>query len=97
MFIMNDKKRILTKVKSIMMRLLLSKRGWLSLALAYVLWSLFWSPFFLYGLLSNDYDYLAIGTAIFLFFAQPLIPMWLIVPLTAYAILRILDHRVKAI
>lgn len=76
------------KVVTMLKVLFASKRGWLSLCLAYVLWSLFWSPLLLVGWMTASVELIAIAGAIFIFFAQPLIPMWLIVPITAMVLLR---------
>ena len=76
------------KVVTMLKVLFASKRGWLSLCLAYVLWSLFWSPLLLVGWMTASVELIALAGAIFIFFAQPLIPMWLIVPITAMVLLR---------
>jgi Mn2+/Fe2+ NRAMP family transporter len=54
---------------------------------------MFWFPFIVIGFLSNDASYYGIAFGIYLFFAQPLIPMWIIIPLTAWAILKLLDQK----
>lgn len=81
------------KVKIISQKLFLSKRGWLSIFLANVLWSMFWFPFIVMGFITGDVNYYKIAFGIFLFFAQPLIPMWIIIPFTAWMILKWLGHR----
>jgi hypothetical protein len=68
--------------------LFLSKRGWLAIILANILWSMFWFPFLLAGLITGLETYYVIAVSIYAFFAQPLIPMWLIIPLTSLAILK---------
>lgn len=67
--------------------LFLSKRGWFAIILANILWSMFWFPFLLAGLITGLETYYVIAVSIFAFFAQPLLPMWLIIPLTSLAIL----------
>ena len=84
---------IAKKIKSITQKLLLSKLGWLSIVLANVFWTMFWFPFLVIGFITGDVNYYGIALGIFLFFAQPLIPMWIIIPLTAWMILKWLDHR----
>ena len=81
------------KVVTMLKVLFASKRGWLSLCLAYVLWSLFWSPLLVIGWITASVELIALAGAIFLFFAQPLIPMWLIVPITAMMLLRFLKPK----
>jgi|GEM_PF-1516503 len=82
-------------IKNITKKLFLSKLGWVSIILANFLWSMFWFPFVLIGLLSNDGSYYGIAFGIYLFFAQPLIPMWIIIPLTAWNILKLIDRRIS--
>ena len=61
-------------------------KGWLSWELANLLWSLFWLIPLVIGFVFNDPNMYALATAIFLFFVQPLIPMWIVIPLTTFAI-----------
>jgi hypothetical protein len=71
------------KIKNVLKELFLTKEGWLSIILANVFWSMFWFPFLVIWFIGRDSSYLLIATSVYLFFWQPLIPMWLIIPLTA--------------
>lgn len=84
----NIQNKLLDKVKKITKTLFASKRGWLAILIANILWSMFWFPFLVMGWLTQDAFWYGLSGSIFLFFAQPLIPMWLIIPLTALAILK---------
>lgn len=81
------------KVKQILKELFTTRFGWFSILLANVIWSMFWIPFVVLWFITGDNQYLIIASGIYLFFAQPLIPMWLIIPLTAYFILKKVLHR----
>jgi hypothetical protein len=63
-----------------------TKEGWLALLLSNLFWSSFWFIPLVFGFLTNDPYYYALAGGIYLFFVQPLIPMWFIAPLTAYFI-----------
>jgi hypothetical protein len=65
-------------------------KGWLSLALANLLWSLFWLIPLVIGFVFNDSNMYALAGAIYLFFFQPLIPMWLIIPISTFGIYKII-------
>ena len=65
-------------------------KGWLSWILANLLWSLFWLIPLVIGFVFNDPNMYALATAIFLFFVQPLIPMWLIIPISTFGIYKII-------
>jgi hypothetical protein len=82
----NENKR--EKLKRILKELFATKYGWLSLVLANVFWSMFWFPFLVIWFITKENQWLVIATSVYLFFAQPLIPMFLIVPFTAYFILK---------
>jgi hypothetical protein len=77
------------KLKQILKELFATKYGWLSLVLANVFWSMFWFPFLLLWFITRENHWLVIATSIYLFFAQPLVPMtFVIIPSTAYFILK---------
>jgi hypothetical protein len=76
------------KLKRILKELFATRYGWLSIILANVFWSMFWFPFLVIWFFTRENYWLVIATSIYLFFAQPLIPMWLIIPFTAYFILK---------
>jgi hypothetical protein len=77
-----------TRFQLILKVLFLSKRGWLAIVIANVMWSMFWFPFLLAGFITGLESYYVIALSIYVFFAQPLIPMWLIIPLTSVVILK---------
>jgi len=76
------------KVKRILKELFATRYGWLSLLLSNLLWSMFWLPFLVLWFMTKDNQFLVIATSVYVFFAQPLIPMWLVIPTTAYYILK---------
>jgi hypothetical protein len=82
----NDHKQ--RKLKLILKELFATRYGWLSLILANVFWSMFWFPFLVIWFFTRENQWLVLATSVYLFFAQPLIPMWLVVPFTAYFILK---------
>jgi hypothetical protein len=82
----NDHKQ--KKLKLILKELFATRYGWVSIILANVFWSMFWFPFLVIWFFTRENHWLVIATSIYLFFAQPLIPMWLIIPSTAYFILK---------
>jgi hypothetical protein len=82
----NDHKQ--RKLKLILKELFATRYGWLSLILANVFWSMFWFPFLMIWFITRENQWLVLATSVYLFFAQPLIPMWLVVPFTAYFILK---------
>jgi hypothetical protein len=50
---------------------------------------MFWFPFLIIWFITRQDEWLVLATSIYLFFAQPLIPMALVViPFTAYFILK---------
>jgi hypothetical protein len=65
-------------------------KGWLSWGLANLLWSLFWLIPLVIGFVFNDPNMYALAGAIYLFFLQPLIPMWLIIPISTFGIYKII-------
>ena len=65
-------------------------KGWLSWGLANLLWSLFWLIALVIGFVFNDPNMYALAGAIYLFFLQPLIPMWLIIPISTFGIYKII-------
>jgi hypothetical protein len=71
------------KIKNLMRELFLTKKGWLAILLANIFWTMFWLPFLIMWFITRIENYLIIGTTIYIFFLQPLVPMWLITPLTA--------------
>jgi hypothetical protein len=78
-----------SKIKHILKELFATRYGWFSLLLANLLWSMFWLPTLVLWFVSKNEVYLLISTSIYVFFAQPLVPMtWLIIPTTAYFILK---------
>jgi hypothetical protein len=82
----NDHKQ--RKLKLILKELFATRYGWLSIILANVFWSMFWFPFLVIWFFTRENQWLVIGTSVYLFFLQPLVPMWLVVPFTAYFILK---------
>jgi hypothetical protein len=76
------------KLKRILKELFATRYGWLSIILANVFWSMFWFPFLVIWFITRDNHWLVIATSVYLFFLQPLVPMWLIIPFTAYFILK---------
>jgi hypothetical protein len=70
-----------SKLKQIKI-ILTTKEGWIAWALANLLWSTFWLIPLVIGFIFNDPYFYALAGAIYLFFLQPLIPMWLIVSIT---------------
>lgn len=82
-----------TSIKTMLAKIFLSKRDWFAFFLANLFWSMFWLPFLFMGWLTGDENYYLIAGGIFLFFAQPLIPMWIIIPLTTVSILKLLPKR----
>jgi hypothetical protein len=76
------------KLKQILKELFATRYGWLSLILANVFWSMFWFPFLVIWFFTRENQWLVIATSVYLFFLQPLVPMWLIIPSTAYFILK---------
>jgi hypothetical protein len=83
---LNDHKQ--RKLKLILKELFATRYGWLSIILANVFWSMFWFPFLVIWFITRDNQWLVIATSVYLFFLQPLVPMWLIIPFTAYFILK---------
>jgi hypothetical protein len=77
-----------SNVKRIFKELFATRYGWSSLLLANILWSMFWLPTLVLWFVSKNEVYLLISTSIYVFFTQPLVPMWLIIPSTAYFILK---------
>jgi hypothetical protein len=77
-----------SKIKHILKELFATRYGWFSLLLANIVWSMFWLPTLVLWFVSKNEVFLLISTSIYVFFAQPLIPMWLIIPTTAYFILK---------
>jgi hypothetical protein len=82
----NDHKQ--RKLKLILKELFATRYGWLSIILANVFWSMFWFPFLVIWFFTRENQWLVIATSVYLFFLQPLVPMWLIIPSTAYFILK---------
>ncbi len=76
------------RLKLILKELFATRYGWLSIILANVFWSMFWFPFLVLWVITQDNQYLVIATSVYLFFLQPLVPMWIIIPFTAYFILK---------
>jgi hypothetical protein len=76
------------RMKSLTKELLLTKKGLISLLLANVFWSTFWIVPLIAGFMLGDEQLYVVAGGIYVFFWQPLIPMWLIVPLTAVFIKR---------
>lgn len=81
-------RNLLHRAKALMKELLATKKGWLSILLSNVFWSTFWGVPLVAGFVLNDPQLYMVAGGIYLFFWQPLIPMWLIVPLTAIFIKR---------
>jgi uncharacterized membrane protein len=73
--------------------LLLTKEGWIAWLLANFFWSTFWLIPLIIGFVFNDPSYYALAGAIYLFFLQPLIPMWLIVSVTVLFIYKIIKKK----
>ena len=71
------------KIKLIFKELFLTKRGWLAILFANLFWSSFWLLPLIYGFITQQNYWYGIAGAVYLFFWQPLIPMWIIVPFTA--------------
>jgi hypothetical protein len=69
--------------------------GWLSFFLSNLFWSSFWLLPLIYGFLFQNNDYIVLAGAIYLFFLQPLIPMWLITPLTTFFIYKLIKPKNK--
>lgn len=84
----NTSPTLKSKIKHILKELFATRYGWFSLLLANLLWSMFWLPTLVLWFVSKNDVYLLISTSIYVFFAQPLVPMWLIIPSTAYFILK---------
>jgi hypothetical protein len=82
----NDHKQ--RRLKLILKELFATRYGWLSIILANVFWSMFWFPFLVIWFITRENHWLVIATSVYLFFLQPMIPMWLIIPFTAYFILK---------
>jgi hypothetical protein len=76
-------KEKIEQAKKITKELFLTKQGLLSLLLANIFWSSFWFVPLVFGFITNQNQYYAIAGSIYIFFVQPLIPMWLFTPLTA--------------
>lgn len=76
------------KIKLILKQLFLTRYGWYSIILSNLVWSTFWLVPLVYGFLIQDPTYYVVAGSIYVFFAQPLIPMWIIIPLTAVWILK---------
>jgi hypothetical protein len=81
------------KVKKVLKELFASKLGWISIIIANVLWSMWWFPFIVIGVITGDNKWFVISGSIYLFFLQPLVPMWLIIPITALWILKYLKPK----
>jgi hypothetical protein len=71
-----------------MKELLTTKKGWLSILLANTFWSTFWGIPLIAGFILSDNSLYVLAGSIYFFFWQPLVPMWLIVPVTAMFIKR---------
>lgn len=89
MKIKETSKVILLKFKT----LLTTPNGWLAFLLANVFWSSFWAVPLIYGFIFKDNNYIALAGAIYLFFVQPLIPMWLLTPLTTFFIYKLIKQK----
>jgi hypothetical protein len=63
--------------------------GVVSWVIANFIWSLFWIIPLVIGFVFNDPNMYALATTIFLFFLQPLIPMWLVIPITTLFIVKL--------
>jgi hypothetical protein len=63
-----------------------TKEGWFALLLSNLFWSAFWFIPLVIGFIFQDEYYYILAGGIYLFFFQPLVPMWFIVPLTAHFI-----------
>jgi hypothetical protein len=79
-------KAVLIHFKNVMT----TKEGWIAFALANLIWSSFWLIPLIAGFLLREPYYYALAGAIYLFFLQPLIPMWLVTPLTTFAIYKLI-------
>lgn len=86
MKIKETSKAVLHQFKTV----LTTPKGWIAFLLSNVFWSSFWAVPLIYGFLSGDNNYIALAGAIYLFFLQPLIPMWLITPLTTFFIYKLI-------
>jgi hypothetical protein len=82
------------RVKKLLKELFGSKLGWLAIILANVIWSTFWFIPLAIGFITGNQELYVISGGIYLFFLQPLIPMWLIIPVTAYPIMKYLKTKV---
>jgi hypothetical protein len=72
-------------------QLLTSWRGWLAFILANAFWSLPWISQLIVGYILNDPIWIASATATAAFMALPFpLPMWLITPLTALFIYKLI-------
>jgi hypothetical protein len=76
------------RAKELTKELLATKKGWLSILLSNVFWSSFWGIPLIIGFVLGDESLYVLAGAIYFFFWQPLVPMWIIVPVTALFIKR---------
>jgi hypothetical protein len=84
------------KIKAMMLefkQILTTKIGWLSWLIVNLFWSAFWLIPLVYGFIFEDVNMYALAGAIYIFFAQPLIPMWLIVTLNVIWLYRLIKKR----
>jgi hypothetical protein len=82
-------KRILLELKEI----LTTKTGWLLWLIVNLFWSSFWLVPLVYGFIFEDSYMYALAGTIYLFFAQPLIPMWLVTALNIIWLYRIVKKK----
>jgi len=82
-------KKILKELKEI----LTTRTGWLSWLIVNLFWSAFWLIPLIYGFVFEDPYMYALAGSIYLFFLQPLIPMWLISAINIIWLYRLMKRR----
>jgi hypothetical protein len=84
---------LVNKAKNLLRNLFLTKEGILSWLIVNMFWSSFWAiPAFI-GFITQDNYWYVISGSILLFFVQPLVPMWLITPLSAFFVLKLFSKK----
>lgn len=81
------------KAKNLLRRLFLTKEGILSWLIVNAFWSSFWGIPMIIGFITKENYWYVVSGSVFLFFWQPLVPMWLITPLSALFVLKLFTKK----
>jgi hypothetical protein len=78
------------KAKKLLKELFTTPLGIVSWILANIFWTSFWAIPLAIGYITKNEEFYVLSGSIFFFFWQPLVPMWLITPVSSIFISRLL-------